>query len=146
MFSFLGTYIYMAPEVIRCEPYNEKCDVYSFGIILNELITGQYPYIDSNYSPMKVWSASLTHTVVGSNWVQWFLKYCSLEDPMSKDSKPSKMTIFILVLIQILFSFFFSLSNITVTWLVTVRFAYYLHWCYLFRWFFNWKQALFEMI
>eukprot|EP00268_Persea_americana_P061150 TRINITY_DN7698_c0_g1_i4.p1 TRINITY_DN7698_c0_g1~~TRINITY_DN7698_c0_g1_i4.p1 ORF type:complete len:106 (+),score=18.67 TRINITY_DN7698_c0_g1_i4:196-513(+) len=53
MFSFLGTYIYMAPEVIRCEPYNEKCDVYSFGIILNELITGQYPYIDSNYSPMK---------------------------------------------------------------------------------------------
>ncbi|XXG51374.1 hypothetical protein AAC387_Pa02g5163 [Persea americana] len=49
-----GTYIYMAPEVIRCEPYNEKCDVYSFGIILNELITGQYPYIDSNYSPMKI--------------------------------------------------------------------------------------------
>jgi serine/threonine protein kinase len=26
----LGTYVYMAPEVIRCEPYTEKCDVYSF--------------------------------------------------------------------------------------------------------------------
>ncbi|MQM06424.1 hypothetical protein Taro_039247 [Colocasia esculenta] len=42
---FLGTYVYMAPEVIRCEPYDEKCDVYSFGIILNELITGQHPYM-----------------------------------------------------------------------------------------------------
>ncbi|XP_077230474.1 serine/threonine-protein kinase STY13-like [Tasmannia lanceolata] len=49
-----GTYVYMAPEVIRCEPYDEKCDVYSFGIILNELISGQHPYIDSNYAPMKI--------------------------------------------------------------------------------------------
>ncbi|XWS70201.1 hypothetical protein CRYUN_Cryun03dG0028100 [Craigia yunnanensis] len=51
---FLGTYVYMAPEVIRCEPYNEKCDAYSFGIILNELITGNYPYIETNYGPAKI--------------------------------------------------------------------------------------------
>ncbi|KAL3744550.1 hypothetical protein ACJRO7_013768 [Eucalyptus globulus] len=37
--TFSGTYVYMVPKVIRCEPYDEKCDVYSFGIILNELIT-----------------------------------------------------------------------------------------------------------
>ncbi|KAG4144496.1 hypothetical protein ERO13_D05G040900v2 [Gossypium hirsutum] len=49
-----GTFIYMAPEVIRCEPYNEKCDVYSFGIILNELITGNYPYTETNYGPAKI--------------------------------------------------------------------------------------------
>ncbi|KAG4197684.1 hypothetical protein ERO13_A05G039400v2 [Gossypium hirsutum] len=49
-----GTFVYMAPEVIRCEPYNEKCDVYSFGIILNELITGNYPYIETNYGPAKI--------------------------------------------------------------------------------------------
>ncbi|KAH1067498.1 hypothetical protein J1N35_032485 [Gossypium stocksii] len=51
---FLRTFVYMAPEVIRCEPYNEKCDVYSFGIILNELITGNYPYIETNYGPAKI--------------------------------------------------------------------------------------------
>ncbi|XP_020526117.1 serine/threonine-protein kinase STY17 [Amborella trichopoda] len=50
----LCTYVYMAPEVIRCEPYNEKCDVFSFAIILNELITGQQPYIDSTYCPTKI--------------------------------------------------------------------------------------------
>nr|XP_043629846.1 serine/threonine-protein kinase STY17-like [Erigeron canadensis] len=49
-----GTYVYMAPEVIRSEPYDEKCDVYSFGIILNELLTGQYPYIETDYGPSKI--------------------------------------------------------------------------------------------
>ncbi|XP_015972099.1 serine/threonine-protein kinase STY13-like [Arachis duranensis] len=49
-----GTYVYMAPEVIRCEPYNEKCDVYSFGIILNELLTGNHPYIETEYGPTKI--------------------------------------------------------------------------------------------
>ncbi|KAI4316480.1 hypothetical protein L6164_024458 [Bauhinia variegata] len=49
-----GTYVYMAPEVIRCEPYNEKCDVYSFGVILNELLTGKYPYIETDYGPTKI--------------------------------------------------------------------------------------------
>ncbi|XP_020238869.1 serine/threonine-protein kinase STY17 [Cajanus cajan] len=49
-----GTYVYMAPEVICCEPYDEKCDVYSFGIILNELLTGNYPYIETEYGPTKI--------------------------------------------------------------------------------------------
>ncbi|XP_045800102.1 serine/threonine-protein kinase STY13-like [Trifolium pratense] len=49
-----GTYVYMAPEVIRCEPYNEKCDVYSFGVILNELLTGKHPYIETEYGPAKI--------------------------------------------------------------------------------------------
>ncbi|PUZ70897.1 hypothetical protein GQ55_2G272600 [Panicum hallii var. hallii] len=49
-----GTYVYMAPEVIRCEPYTEKCDVYSFGILLNELITADHPYIDTSYGPSKI--------------------------------------------------------------------------------------------
>nr|GMD84022.1 serine/threonine-protein kinase STY17-like [Ipomoea batatas] len=49
-----GTYVYMAPEVIRSEPYDEKSDVYSFGIILNELITGEHPYIETEYGPSKI--------------------------------------------------------------------------------------------
>ncbi|XP_008670225.1 serine/threonine-protein kinase STY8 [Zea mays] len=49
-----GTYVYMAPEVIRCEPYTDKCDVYSFGIMLNELITAEHPYIETSYGPSKI--------------------------------------------------------------------------------------------
>ncbi|KAL6344579.1 hypothetical protein AAG906_002484 [Vitis piasezkii] len=49
-----GTFVYMAPEVIRSQPYNEKCDVFSFGIILNELITGEYPYVETEYGPFQI--------------------------------------------------------------------------------------------
>ncbi|XP_056177036.1 serine/threonine-protein kinase VIK-like [Syzygium oleosum] len=49
-----GTYVYMAPEVIRCEPYDEKCDVYSFGVILNELVTGEHPYIETEFGPAQI--------------------------------------------------------------------------------------------
>ncbi|KAF9680964.1 hypothetical protein SADUNF_Sadunf06G0176300 [Salix dunnii] len=52
--ALTGTYVYMAPEVIRCEPYNEKSDVYSFAVILNELVTGNYPYIETDFGPSKI--------------------------------------------------------------------------------------------
>lgn len=39
-----GTYRWMAPEVIRHEPYSTKADVYSFGIVLWEMITKDQPF------------------------------------------------------------------------------------------------------
>ncbi|CAD8153765.1 unnamed protein product [Paramecium octaurelia] len=40
----IGTPHWMAPEIMRGEPYTEKSDVYSFGMILWEIITGKMPY------------------------------------------------------------------------------------------------------
>lgn len=39
-----GTYRWMAPEVIEHKPYDHKADVFSFAIVLWELLTGQIPY------------------------------------------------------------------------------------------------------
>ncbi|XP_061946108.1 serine/threonine-protein kinase EDR1-like isoform X4 [Populus nigra] len=50
--STAGTPEWMAPEVLRNEPSNEKCDVYSFGIILWELATIRLPW--SGMNPMQV--------------------------------------------------------------------------------------------
>lgn len=41
-----GTYRWMAPEMIRRKSYGRKVDVYSFGLILWEMLTGTIPYED----------------------------------------------------------------------------------------------------
>lgn len=41
-----GTYRWMAPEIIEHKPYDKKADVFSFGIVLWELLTGKVPYAD----------------------------------------------------------------------------------------------------
>lgn len=39
-----GTYRWMAPEVIRHEPYSNKADVYSYGVVLWEMIAKDQPF------------------------------------------------------------------------------------------------------
>jgi len=39
-----GTYRWMAPEVIDHKQYDQRVDVYSFGIVLWEMLTSQVPY------------------------------------------------------------------------------------------------------
>ncbi|GIL59368.1 hypothetical protein Vafri_14252 [Volvox africanus] len=43
-----GSPEWMAPEVLRCDHYAEAADVYSYGVILWELLTGQPPWADLN--------------------------------------------------------------------------------------------------
>lgn len=39
-----GTYRWMAPEMYKRKPYCRKVDVYSFGLLLWELVSGSIPY------------------------------------------------------------------------------------------------------
>lgn len=42
--TYAGTYAYMAPEVIRGEPYSFPVDVWSYGVVLWEILIGIEPY------------------------------------------------------------------------------------------------------
>lgn len=60
--SFAGTVAWMAPEVIRNEPCNEKVDIWSYGVLLWELLTCEVPYANVDSSAI-IWG-------VGSNSLQ----------------------------------------------------------------------------
>jgi serine/threonine-protein kinase len=42
---------YMAPEEIREQPCDERSDIYSYGVLLAELIGGEYPYATKGTGP-----------------------------------------------------------------------------------------------
>lgn len=44
----------MAPEVMRQEEFNEKADVYSFGLIMYELISGEELFPQYEYHSLRV--------------------------------------------------------------------------------------------
>lgn len=54
MTSGAGTYHWMAPEVLDGHIYDEKVDVYSYGICLFELIARRIPYDGSGLEPVSI--------------------------------------------------------------------------------------------
>jgi serine/threonine protein kinase len=49
--TLIGTPYWMAPEIIKQEPYGTGVDIWSLGILLLEVIEGQPPYI--NEEPLR---------------------------------------------------------------------------------------------
>jgi serine/threonine-protein kinase ULK/ATG1 len=48
--SYCGTPITMAPEILKRKQYNEKCDIWSLGIIIYKMLFGDYPFFPQTYS------------------------------------------------------------------------------------------------
>jgi len=40
----IGTVLYMAPEVVQRQPYDEMSDIWAIGIVLFVMLTGRIPY------------------------------------------------------------------------------------------------------
>ena len=57
-----GTVYYLAPELIKGQEYDGRADLYAFGIILYELLTGELPFKGEN--PVAVVSQHLNEDVV----------------------------------------------------------------------------------
>jgi serine/threonine protein kinase len=49
-----GTLQYMAPELIRREPIDERIDIFSFGVLAFEFLTGRLPYEGSQSTTMML--------------------------------------------------------------------------------------------
>ncbi|XP_019421295.1 PREDICTED: serine/threonine-protein kinase STY17-like isoform X1 [Lupinus angustifolius] len=83
-----GTYRWMAPEVIEHKPYDQKADVFSFGISLWELLTGELPY--SHLTPLQaavgVVQKGLRPTIPKNTHARLseLLQCCWKQDPMER--------------------------------------------------------------
>jgi len=64
-----GTRSYMSPEQIRCKVCDERSDIYSFGCVLFELVTGKPPYTGDTPNDLlnKHLSASIPSPIAYNN-------------------------------------------------------------------------------
>lgn len=88
--SFAGTVAWMAPEIIRNEPCSEKVDIWSYGIVLWELLSGEIPYKDVDSSAI-IWGVgnNSLHLPIPVSWpegYQLLVKQCWSEKPKNRPS------------------------------------------------------------
>lgn len=70
-----GSFAYMAPEVYKSQLYNEKVDVFSFGIIMYEVINGNHPFIKFTKTPGNPKDVRLYAEQVSNGYRPGFPKY-----------------------------------------------------------------------
>lgn len=49
-----GSYVWMAPETLKHEPYNYKADIYSFGLIIYYVFTLSIPFSDTGMNTIQM--------------------------------------------------------------------------------------------
>jgi serine/threonine protein kinase len=82
----LGTAAYMSPEQARGQPLDKRTDIFSFGCVLYEMLTGRNPFSGENVSDVIVeilsrdpeWALLPAATPAR---VQWLLRRCLEKDP-----------------------------------------------------------------
>lgn len=90
--TFVGTKTYMSPERILGNQYSFSSDIWSLGLIVFEMATGQFPYnfskvyIEHMDSILKDPEPTLTDDGTFSPELQHFITRCLKKDPKDRDS------------------------------------------------------------
>lgn len=90
--TFVGTKTYMSPERIMGEEYSYSSDIWSLGLVVYELATGQFPYnfskvyIEHVDSILKDPEPTLPDDGIYSPELQNFITRCLKKNPKERDS------------------------------------------------------------
>ena len=86
--SYCGTPLYLSPEMIRKELYDQSADIWSIGILTYELLVGKIPFnIWSEYDLQQIVEKEITFPtdyVDMSNDSIDFIKKCLHKDPSKR--------------------------------------------------------------
>jgi serine/threonine protein kinase len=86
--TIVGTPYWMAPELIRGQPYSEKVDIWSLGVVFLEMTEGEPPYME--FPPLRALFLITTKGLPGLSGSQWseeahaFLARCHEVDVESR--------------------------------------------------------------
>lgn len=77
---FKGKAAYAAPEMWKAYPETYKCDVYSFGIVLFEIVGRRTHFIDPTYSESQIWFSKRTWEMFENSELVAMLEFCGIEE------------------------------------------------------------------
>jgi len=84
--TLCGSPLYMAPEIIKHKTYNHKSDIWSFGIIIYQILTGRLPYkANTVYELFKsINNLSIIYPDILSEEIVNLLEKIFIHDPNSR--------------------------------------------------------------
>ena len=84
--SIKGTPLYMAPELLKESPYNQKADLWLLGVILYELFVGQPPFYTNSFLNLmnKIMNESIKYPETMSYPFKDFLKGLLNKNPKDR--------------------------------------------------------------
>ena len=79
----IGTIMYMAPEILKKEPYDEKIDIWSTGIILYNMMTGCSPFTagDANFKIYQILNREINFDLIKNDDLRELCKQMMERDP-----------------------------------------------------------------
>jgi serine/threonine protein kinase len=84
-----GTYRYMAPEVVKYEPYDSRADIYSLGIVMAYIMKRKLPLQNVDFNKYILSENSLSYTIPfcpkWTNIINMCVKYNYKDRPFASD-------------------------------------------------------------
>lgn len=86
--SLVGTPAWMAPELIKKQPYDEKVDIWSLGMVAIELVEGEPPFLRMKHpeAMQKIVHSDPPALTSGSKDLRNFVSCCLKKNPGDRKS------------------------------------------------------------
>ena len=71
-----GTPFYMCPQILNNERYSWKCDIWSTGVMMFRIFTGEHPFIPKEMSPIDIKKSMNSYKlleIINKNLIKWEL-------------------------------------------------------------------------
>ena len=84
---------YTAPETLKGQPADERSDIFSFGAMLHEMITGRWPFEGDTPEMLALALQNAAIPETGDRAVDSLLRHCLVKDPAARCQRIQKIQV-----------------------------------------------------